>query len=240
MWQTVTHLEHIFETICTTSYPLEWDENHLSYQLMKELRGLFSNRTVHFNGWSKIVDWQSFKNRGKNETNYGDIAILVNVQFTSGEVLKGVALLEAKRIYDSGSFDSVDEDQLKRIWYNAPYSHLLLYTNQKQELQLKFPDESIWRSCMWVSPINTAKEIINQTQTRENWKILRTSFPFAMFLTGRIFWGFDLDYRDEVIADIEQGLQKIINPSFLGVVNVYYDHQKPAAIQLADLWQPIE
>ena len=164
MLKTVNHLENIVEDICISSYPYEWDENHLSFQLMKEMRRLFAHRIIHFNQWSKIVNWQSFKNRGLQETKYGDIALLVNVQFTTGETLKGVAFLEAKRDYNSGNFESIDIDQLDRIKSNAPYSHLLLYSRDKLELQLKFPDEKTWKSHMWVSPINTAREIVNQTK----------------------------------------------------------------------------
>ncbi len=238
MQRTVQHLERIFSSICQQAHPYEWDENHLSFQLMSELRKLFSNREIHFNDWSKIVDWQSFKNRGKQETNYGDIALIVNVQFSSGETLKGVANIEAKRDFNSGNFESIDLAQLQRICTNAPLSHLLLYAHKEQELQQKFPDDSTWRSHLWISPINTAKQLLGQVN-RETKKVLRTSFPFTMFLTSRIFWGLDLDFREEILNDIEAGLNKIVDPSFLGVVNVYYDRQRPIQSILPDIWEEI-
>jgi hypothetical protein len=238
MRQTVRTLEDSFTSICQNSYPLEWDENHISFQLMQHLRKVFSNRIINFNGWSKIVNWQSFKNRGKQETNYGDIALIVNVQFSSGETLKGVVNIEAKRDFNSGNFESMDLPQLNRILINTPYSHLLLYTHKGHDLQQKFPDEKTWKSNIWISPINTAKQLLTQTST-DNWKVLRTSFPFTMFLTSRIFWGLDLDFRDNVIDDIESGLNNIINPSFLGIVNVYYENQRPVEITLSDLWEQI-
>src|SRR5687767_2104355 len=132
MRRTVNTLESIFSEICNSSSPYEWDENHLSFLLMKELRKLFGNRVISFNSWSKIVDWKSFKNRGKQESNYGDIALIVTVQFSSGEVLKGVASIEAKRSYSSGNFESVKNDQLDRILVNLPYSHIIFYHHQKQ------------------------------------------------------------------------------------------------------------
>jgi hypothetical protein len=239
MRQTVNSLETIFSEICTDSFPYEWDENHLTFLLMKNLRNLFDNRIINFNNWSKIVEWRSFKNRGKQETNYGDITLIVTVQFTSGETLRGVVNIEAKRDFNSGNFESVDMPQLNRILSNSPYSHLLLYTHKPQDLQLKFPDEKTWRSHMWISPVNTAKQMLSQTSPNDSWKVLRTSFPFTMFLTSRIFWGFDLDFRDDIIKDIESGLNKIIDPSFLGIVNVYYDHQRPIIINLTDLWEEI-
>lgn len=239
MKRTINELESIFSEICQSSYPYEWDENHISFQLMKELRRLFNNRVIHFQGWSKIVDWRSFKNRGKQETKYGDIALIVNVQFSSGERLQGIASLEAKRSFRSDNFESMDLPQLDSILGKVPYSHLLLYNHQVQEFAQKFPDESHWKSHFWVSPINTAWQLLQQTPIDDNWKVLRTSFPFTMFLTGRIFWGFDLDFRPEILADIKNGENKIIDPTFLGVVNVYYDHQRPTQIDLADLWEEI-
>lgn len=239
MRRTVRTLEDSFTSICRNSHPYEWDENHLSFQLMRKLREIFSNRVINFNGWSKIVDWKSFKNRGKQETNYGDIALIVNVQFSSGETLKGVVAIEAKRDFNSGNFDSVDPTQLDRILANTPYSHLLLYTQKEQELQQKFPDESMWKSHIWVSPINTAAQLLKQTTNGDTWKVLRTCFPLTMFLTSRIFWGLDLDFRDEILKDIESGLNRIINPAYLGLVNVYYKDQRPFEIAFADLWEEI-
>lgn len=239
MRRTVNTLESSFSEICENAYPHEWDENHLSFLLMRRLREIFSERVIHFNNWSKIVDWKSFKNRGKQETKYGDIALLVHVQFSTGEYLKGVANIEAKRSFNTGNFESVDLSQLDRLLLNLPYVHLLLYNHQRMELQLKFPDEHTWKSNLWISPINTANQIFRQMSLSENAKILRTSFPFTMFLTSRIFWGFDLDFRDEVYKDIVEGINRIVNPSYLGIVNVYYDHQRPIEIRLSELWEAI-
>lgn len=241
MRETVRSLENVFGQICQEAYPFEWDENHITFLLMRQLRTLFQHRVIYFDDWSKIVNWQSFKNRGKQETNYGDIALIVNVQFSSGEYLKGVANLEAKR--DSGrdnNFEVIDLDQIERIHGNLPYSHLLLYRHGIETLQTKFPDEATWQSHFWVSPLNTAKEMFGQISARDNWKILRTSFPFTMFLTSRIFWGFDLDFRKEIIYDIEQGINRLVNPSYLGVVNVYYENQQPLrGFVQPDIWEEL-
>lgn len=239
MRRTVQTLESIYEEICRSSYPLEWDENHVSFQLMTRLRQIFGHRIIHFTNWSKIVDWQSFKNRGKQETHYGDIALLVNIQFSSGETLKGVACLEAKRSYSSGNYESMDLNQLSALVSKVPYSHLLLYDHEVHELQLKFPDELTWRSHFWVSPINTATNHLRELSSNANHRLLRTSFPFSMFLTGRIFWGFDLDFREEVYEDVATGITRLLDPSFLGIVNVYYDHQKPIDVGIGNIWEKI-
>ena len=239
MRETVRNIERTISDICRASYPFEWDEDHISYQLMKELRSIFSNRTVNFQNWSKIVNWQSYKNKGKTETNFGDISLLVNVQFSSGELMKGTAFLEAKRSYQSDNFEAITQTQIERLKTNAPYSQLLLYNHKEQTLQLKFPDELTWRSHFWVSPINTASELNQQIAQSANWKLLRTSFPFTSFLTSRIFWGFDLDYRKDIYDALESGISELLQTNYLGVINVYYDHQQPIINDLGENWEEI-
>src|SRR5437016_5217629 len=123
MESTIAKLEQAYREICNDSYPHEWDENHISFLLMKKLRELFENRRIQFNKWSKIVDWRSYKNRGRQERDFGDIALIVTIQFSTGEVLRGVACLEAQRDFRSGNFESMDMNQLLRLHANLPYSH---------------------------------------------------------------------------------------------------------------------
>lgn len=239
MKPTIKKLEQVYREICAESYPQEWDENHLSFLLMKKLRELFGNRRIHFSKWSKIVDWKSFKNRGHQERDFGDIALIVTIQFSSGEILRGVACLEAKRSFPSGNFESMDMDQIRRLHGNLPHAHLLLYTHSRMELQLKFPDSDTWQSHMWVSPLNTAIVKLAQLRASSNKDVLRTAFPFSMFLTARIFWGLDLDFREEIFQDIVDGMNRVIDPAYLGVINVYYDGQRPLPIVLPAVWAEI-
>lgn len=239
MRETILGIETSIKKICISSYPLEWDEDHISYQLMKELRNLFSNRTIQFQNWSKIVEWKSYKNKGTNEHKCGDISLLVNVQFSSGEILKGVAFLEAKRSYESSNFEAIKQEQLERIRDNVPYSQVLFYNHKEQNFQLKFPDENTWKSYFGVSQINTIQELNKQVSKTDNWKLQRTSFPFSSFLTSRIFWGLDLDFRKKIYDDTESGTNNFLKSNYLGVVNVYYDHQTSILNQIGENWDEI-
>ncbi len=120
-------MEKIFLRVTKDCYPYEWDENHISYSLMKELREIFTQRKVKYKGFTKIIDWFSFKNKGKVEMNFGDISLFVNIQFSTGEVLRGVAFLEAKRDSGSKNFESISISQMERIVKQAPYAHMLYY-----------------------------------------------------------------------------------------------------------------
>lgn len=198
MERAIIELEQRLADICLNAYPAEWDENHITFSMMCMFRETFSRRTLTFDGWSKIVEWKSYKNRSTQETKYGDIALLVNVQFSSGQQIKGVACLEAKRLYKSGSFGAVKTTQLERILGKAPHSHLLLYYPQQAQHLRKFPNSASWKSCMWASPINTSIQYLKQTDSDDNDTVIRVALPFSMLLFARIFgawiWIFDLKY----------------------------------------------
>ncbi len=96
-------------------------------------------RRIKYKGFEKIVHWLSYKNKGRAETLFGDISLLINIQFSSGERLTGVAFLEAKRDNSRGNFEEIRVPQLERIIQHSPYAHLLLYVHQEQSLALKIP-----------------------------------------------------------------------------------------------------
>lgn len=239
MDRTVSLLQETFNKICNRSYLYEWEEAHITLKLMRALRDLFESRTIHFDIWSKMVQWQSFKNRDKQETSSGDIALLVHIQSSSGETLKGVVCIEAKRSFNNDNFASMDQQQLDRIYSNLPHAHLLFYTLKPQLCPLKFPRSGSWKSHMSVTPIGIAKELNKQVKIEDNWTLLQTSFPFEQFITSSVFWGLDLDFREEVYRDIKLGTNKVFDPTYLGVVNVFYDGQQPAEVELSEIWQEI-
>jgi hypothetical protein len=239
MRRLVEDLERAFVGITAGSYPGEWDEDHITYSLMRELRSLFDLRRIKYNGFEKIVHWLSYKNKGRTETQFGDISLIINIQFSSGERLAGVAFLEAKRDNARGNFEEIRIPQLERIVEHSPYAHLLLYVHQSQNLPLKFPDDTYWPSHIWASPINTALPKIRQLRPTDNKTVLRVSLPFSMLLTSRFFWGLDLDYREESFQIALAGSPDRRSPQYLGIINVFYDGQAPVGIALSDNWEQI-
>jgi hypothetical protein len=235
----VNDLENVFAGITAGNYPTEWDEDHITFSLMREMRSLFDFRRIKYNGFEKIVHWLSYKNKGRTETLFGDISLLVNIQFSTGEKLAGVAFLEAKRDNARGNFEEIRMPQLERIVQHSPYAHLLLYAHQSQTLPLKFPDDTYWPSHIWASPINTALPKLRQLRPVDNSTVLRVSLPFSMLLTSRFFWGLDLDYREESFQLALKGVPNLASPQFLGIINVFYDGQGPVAVALPDNWEQI-
>ena len=232
-------IEDCLAKICDRTRMHSWDEDHISYLLMEELSILFSNYRVFFDGWSKIVEWKSYKNRGKIENLHGDIALLLNIQFSTNEVLQGVALLEAKREFEKATFRSLNQTQVNRVLENSPLSQLLLYYRNPIEWPIKWPGSQEWQSSMWVSPLNTVAPLLQQLRPSDNGRIQRVCLPFSMFLTARAFWGLDLDYRQELYKDIAAANSGQDGPDYLGVIDIFYDGQRPIPVAIGNGWEEI-
>ncbi|MBP9819332.1 hypothetical protein KBC79_01190, partial [Candidatus Woesebacteria bacterium] len=87
MRQTVTELEEIFYNVIHSDFPHDWDENRVTFNLMKELKNFFTYKIINYSNFSKTVQWGSYKNRGTVENFFGDISLIFNIQFTTREVL---------------------------------------------------------------------------------------------------------------------------------------------------------
>lgn len=239
MIEAVSELEDIFREICSTCKANEtWDnEDHITYRLIEALGNHFNKGVIKFQDFEKNVNWISYKNKSKSiEKKYGDIALIVNIQFVEGHTLKGVAIIEAKRDFpkNKNHFNSLNDQQLDRILKNAPYSHLLLYCQNMRKRPL-FPCGEYWNSNFWISPINTASEYSKKLGV-SNCNLERVSLPLSMFLVSRVFWGLDLDFREEIYKEITEGTN---SPSFLGVIDIFYNGQSKIPTALSKDWETI-
>src|SRR5690606_1984238 len=100
----------------------------ITLKLLSELNVALSSIELEGEDYRRTVEWESYKLRGKYETNFGDIAIVVNINYRDGTHLDGVAFLEAKRRdWRKTTFSAMNDIQLKRVLLNAPRAHYLLY-----------------------------------------------------------------------------------------------------------------
>ncbi len=237
MENLVQELEYLVNKTCIKEYSEgRWNEDHISYLLVKGLQTILDGNEINYNHFKKKVSFKAYKQDGTMEEENGDIALLVNIRFSSGETLRGVAFLEAKRLYNSGHFDSIRVDQLENIRDNAPYSQLLQYYPCPNQFMVRFPDVTWFRSCMWVSPIQTACEMLRQMPVSRNESVIKVSLPLSQFIVGRILWGKDLDYRKNIYDEVLNAISEKIKPKFLCIVDTYYPNQQKLETIVGDRW----
>lgn len=107
-----------------------WDENTITNNLVRKLRTVL-NTTI--NGDREKISLQTalYKARGKVETQFGDLAVLLTFRFRDGTGLEGVAFYECKkREWTTSKLASIRKGQLQRIHNNLWNARLLVYDRE--------------------------------------------------------------------------------------------------------------
>ena len=121
-------LERSITEIVRKCHPASWDENHISFSLVDGLFDRHRVETVAGLDRSFKIIWDFRKLRRPEETDFGDIAVLVRLTTWASETVEGVGVLEAKRRNLGGSsFAAATTTQLRQIRSKAASAQLLLY-----------------------------------------------------------------------------------------------------------------
>jgi hypothetical protein len=225
-------VEKIIEENVYKNYTYDWDEDFITRSIIKDFRRRFSS--VEITDWENKnirLKWSAYKLTGKPETNYGDIAILINIHNKSGLEIEGVAFIEAKRRYDS-NFDRINLKQIKKLIKNAPHSMMLLYDYQKISFASHYPLNFYWgiyQLTPYTYAVNVPSYIVDQTKNKTV-ALYGFSVPFSYQLCFRYLRGFDLDL-DESAINVAKGITGKGNAKYLLTIDVIhgdtnYDIQK--------------
>ena len=107
-------------------FPRNWDEDFITRSIISNLRDHFIHSVIETDkvyGHNTNINWDLYKNTNRHnaEYRYGDIGILVKLDFGKNKSIEGVAFLEAKRIYhnfsddNKSSYKALSKSQLIRL-----------------------------------------------------------------------------------------------------------------------------
>ncbi|MFV0543138.1 MAG: hypothetical protein ACK5L8_05530 [Marinicella pacifica] len=186
-----------------------WDEDHITYTLLKDLQSALRGSRFSGHDPRSRINWETYKLRGSYETNFGDIALVVNINYKDGSSVNGVAFLEAKkRDWRKTTFSAMRVNQAKRILKNAPHAQYLLYDYEEitsflngslysEEMEhyyfrreLPVPFAPVTRSvCV---PLNLAL-----AKGDKDTLLYRHGLPLSLVLSTRYFQGLDLEFDEQ-------------------------------------------
>lgn len=229
-------VERSITNVIRRCHPASWDENHITFSLCDELFG--QHKSVSLEGLDrpfKII-WDFRKLRLPEETNFGDIGVLVKLTTWSDEILEGVGLLEAKR-RDLGksSFSSAKARQLRRIVSKVPNAQLLLYDYEnvsacRDNWSVQFEDRYYrchygevlpFTHCVCL-PARTALQ-----QGKYTTDLHKFGVPLSYQIVGRFFRGFDLETDAKVLDGVKRNINRNGGPRTLILVGVSTGSQDP-------------
>ncbi len=231
--QLVEFTGHLEKTISDSvkGIPIShWDEDHITFTLLAELNKALSSIVLEGEDYRRDIEWESYKLRGSYEKYFGDIAIVVSINYRDGTNLQGVAFLEAKRRdWRKTTFSAMKKPQLKRILKHAPRAHYLLYDYEDItgfSNSVSFGNELRYYSPYWVenivektSSLCVPMNVADATGFKDT-LLYRHGTPLSRMLSNRYFQGLDLEF-DEKAKGIATGfMEKFGYPKFVMKVQV--------------------
>ena len=239
----VINLERAISESVKRNFPKAWDEDHITYSIIETLESRFG-QSIQIDLASGIdrwhpwryppflavppyvgelnVRWAAYKQTGRDERTFGDIAILIAMRFRDGTALFGVGFSEAKkRNRNDCRFSQVRADQTKRILRNAPRSVFLLYDHDP----VCFHVVNGW-TCGWSTHSVCIPMDLAMATRKKDTSLYKHSQPFALqFL--RYLLGMDLDFSTRAV-EIARGVHEDIgSPTYLLVIGVGFDTTAP-------------
>lgn len=125
-------LQKYVDNIVQKCPEVDWDENSLSFQVIKSIRIALDGYVLPDTDLSKF-DIEAYKLTGKAEQSHGDIAIIVSRSFDNGFPITGVGFYEAKASsLDGHCYPAFSVQQLRRLVTNTPKLSYLLYERHAQ------------------------------------------------------------------------------------------------------------
>ncbi|EAT59177.1 hypothetical protein [Chlorobium ferrooxidans] len=121
-------IEEIVRKTVAGSFPLDWKEDPITHQILKEFRSSFHSLSISEGRIPTNINWEVYKFHGKRETAHGDIGLLFQFHLPQGGFIEGAGFIEAKlRGRETSKFLQVRHEQVTRILARSPHSMLMLY-----------------------------------------------------------------------------------------------------------------
>ena len=212
----------------------EWDENHISFQIVVAIREVLSGYSIpNIKNTTNLsrFDLEAYKITGKPEQTHGDIAFVVTRLFAdSPRSITGVGFYEAKASSANGyDYPSFKTQQLRRLVTHTPKLSYLIYSRRLlKSNDLDWPAyvdvESGYGDLNYVQTVdaNMLKEVRNINEA-----VSLVGLSFGHHFVQRILSGRDLDYSRKPIDTVRRWLKVTKRANALVVSITVMDSSDP-------------
>lgn len=221
-------IENIINEQILNNYHYNWDEDFITRSILQEFRNKF--KRIKIEGFRDPIHIKCslYKFTGTPEKVFGDIALIIKLQYMDGDIIEGVAFLEAKKRYkNTKNFKALKFHQLNKILKRAPHSMVLLYdykriinfvTNNIFNI-ISFPPGFLYSHRSNIHSVIVPTNIVTNIAKR-NTSLYKFSLPLSWQLCFRYLNGFDLEFQVEAIKIAKGYIKKIGAPKYLLAISV--------------------
>jgi hypothetical protein len=205
----------------------EWDENLATWSWMNALRQEFQKVQIIDNGQHYAVAWDMMKLKGAPETSYGDIGVLIRFNYPNKKRVEGVGFIEAKRVFRSGRYESMDATQLDRM--HAATAHHRLGFYERKPIMEAVDGLARQGAASAIGGINSELSdgivaavaptgIALRMKSSHRDDLHPLCIPLSYQICARYFQGYDLDLAPDLLEAVKQG--GLGSPKYLVLGNV--------------------
>jgi hypothetical protein len=204
-------VEELITGAITACQPRSWQEDTISYCLLRELVSSLRDIVIIDYGTPFRVLWDAFKVDGPVEEDNGDIAVLVKLLLPRKKKLSGIAFLEAKR-YRDASYRSIDWLQLERLSGSITNHKLLLYDSNDIDVRDLSVAGAVPFWPFFGLPMRVTRAVTLPSEHALAYRVKtralhRLSVPLSTQLCARYLRGWDLDYSPQKILDAQNAVE---------------------------------
>ncbi|SHN09889.1 hypothetical protein [Phytopseudomonas punonensis] len=193
----------------------KWKEDFITAEILERLNKLPAYSLRQETGY-KNVNLESFKFSGTPEYAFGDVAIVVKIEFEKGKSIEGVAYLEAKRIYhkekhEQCSFDSIDWSRLEE-YASSSHAHYVMLYDVDEDSEIKLICKTI-----------LTKHLLEIKRKK------RDVYPycenFHQLMCFRLFMGYGLDFDPQAVESAKGFGESNLFAKYLLTATVTHTHK---------------
>ena len=194
----------------------QWDEIPITWELIELIRERLNRVRIEDEFDVLKLSTCIYKMKGRLETRYGDLAVIVRIKFRDGRDLTGVALYEAKkRKWGTSTLASIVRGQLDRIYRNSWQARLLIYDYEGTPVRSACAPAG---TLSFVHAMHLAYPVeLKMLDT----SLYRFAAPFA-FQLCRNLHGIDIDLDGGIVEQVRSGAVDRGAPTFVVAVVVVH------------------
>ncbi|TFH41046.1 MAG: hypothetical protein E4G96_06330 [Chrysiogenales bacterium] len=235
--KSLTHeLESVVYTSVRESYPKTWDADIITASLFSGIKKILHGKRILTPGNAIQSRWRIYRHVGNQENAFCDTALIVQVSYHDGQIVRGVAFHDtAEKDPSKNTFSRLNKTRMKKIASVGPHSRIILY-DYDPVTGMAFPStaESIigsnphsWNAWMPYTHAVAVPTVLALALDSKSTGLYKAALPLTYQICYRYLYGLDLDHSKPA-SDIASGIKTDRgNPKFLVLIAASHGGAEP-------------